>query len=359
MKRHVFSVAAASALLLGLVVSGSAASAAAPDRVSPNAGVAPVLTVTPNTDLVDTQGVEIVGSGFPEADVAVNQCVVAAPCNSVPGTHIGADGTLDLFGSVSVRTARFGPPGGDCVHLACEWRVTLGDGTVLARAPLTFRTGQQFPPLVTVTPNTGLRHDQTVLVTGEDFPAGARVFLTECISQELFCAETLHDTAVDTTSDGRFAAFVHVSRLLPDPPPGQRAFRDCATDISPCTIQGGYAGTGGPNSYGSTPIRFDASVAAPGLPTVSLSPPRLFPATDTGVFDLAHFTAGYPVRTRFCAQGRSTQKLCDAWVTATPDASGAAHVPIAVHRLTTTPSGVVIDCAGDGGCIVEAAGTFA
>ncbi len=361
MRRHVAAVATATAMVIGLVTAGSAAPAATPTTVATraSAAVAPVLTVTPSTDLLDTQDVEIVGSGFPAADVAINQCVVDAPCNSTPGLHIGADGTFDVLSSVLVRTDRFGPPGGDCVDLACEWRVSLGDGTVLARAPLSFRAGQTLPPLVTVTPNTGLRHDQTVLVLGDAFPAGAKVFLTECIQQELFCAETLQSTAVDADADGRFAAVVRVSRLLPDPPPGQRPYRDCATDLTPCTIQGVYAGTGGPTAYGSAPIRFDASIDPPGAPAVTLTPPRFFPAFDVAVFDLVRFTPARPVRARFCAQGRFTQKICDPWVTATSDPSGTAHVAIAVHRLTAAPEHTEIDCAGDGGCRVEAEGAFA
>jgi hypothetical protein len=361
MRRRVAAVVAAAAMVSALVVPGSVASAT-PDRVTKRAAAtaAPVLTVTPNTDLVDTENIEVVGSGFPQSTVVIAQCVVNASCDlGFPQSLVGSDGSFDLLMSVHVRTDSSGVPGGNCVATPCEMRISLVDGTVLARAPLTFRASQTLPPLVTVTPNTGLLHDQTVLVTGEAFPAGAKVFLIECISQALFCAETLQSTSVDAGDDGRFAAFVKVSRLLPDPPPGQRAFRDCATDLSPCTIQGVYAGVGGPTSYGSTPIRFDASVAAPALPTVTFTPPRLFPANDTAVFDLAHFTPGHPLRVRFCAQGRFTQKVCDAWVTATPDTSGVAHVPIAVHRLTTTSNGTVIDCAGDGGCNVEAEGTFA
>jgi hypothetical protein len=76
------------------------------------------------------------------------------------------------------------------------------------------------------------------------------------------------------------------------------------------------------------------------------------------VFDLANFTPGEPVRTRFCAF-RGLRSACGDWVTATPDASGTAHVLIQLRRLTVAPDGTEFDCFSNATCTVSAEATFA
>jgi hypothetical protein len=208
-RRHVTALAAAAATLIGLVVPGSVASA-----VTPTATATPVLTVTPNTDVLDRDLVDLHGTGFPQSPGVVAQCVVGGSCDEASTVdRLGDAGgvyTSALF--VHVRTDVSGLPGGNCIATACEIRATLADGTVLARAPLTFRAGQTLPPYLTVTPDTGLRHDQTVLVTGHAYPPGQRVVLTECFGGLGLCGEALQATAVDVDANGHASAQLRIGR---------------------------------------------------------------------------------------------------------------------------------------------------
>ena len=362
MKRHVLSVAALAAMVLGLVVSGSAASAAGTDRAATTAGLAPVLTATPNTDLLDLDQVDLHGTGFPQSPGVVAQCVVGGSCDDVYQLDSlgAADGTYVSFATVHVRTDLSGLPGGNCIATACEIRATLADGTVVARAPLTFRAGQPLPPYLTVTPDSGLHHDQTVLVTGHAYPPGQRVVLTECAGGLGLCGEALQSTAIDADVDGGFAVLVKVSRIIDGGSPGFPSYVDCATYYLRCWISGAYVAPSGPITFfGSGPLGFDASTPKPGTPpTLTFSPPRSFASVDSQVFDLANFTPGEPVRTRFCAT-RGLRSACGDWVTATPDASGAAHVLIQLRRLSVASDGTELDCVSNATCTVRAEGTFA
>jgi hypothetical protein len=323
---------------------------------------AAVLTVTPDTDLLDLDQIELHGTGFPQARGVVTQCVVDGPCEPQPSVNMlgDADGIHTSARFVHVRTDLSGVPGGNCMTTACEIRVTLDDGTLVAHAPLTFRAGQPIPPFVNVTPATGLRHDQTVLVTGDSFPVGAEVFLTECPDGATnLCAETLQSTSVGADGQGRIAAFVTVSRILATGPSGFVRYTDCATASVPCTIAGVYAGSSGPIGYGSGPLSFDASTAPPGTPpSIGWAPPRVFQAVETPVFDLANFTPAEPVRGRFCAF-KGLASVCGAWVTATADASGTAHLPIEVRRVSVGSDGSDFDCLDGAICSVGVEGKFA
>jgi Calx-beta domain/Neocarzinostatin family len=354
-------LAAAAALVIGLVVPGSPASAGAPVAapVRTAAAVAPTFTVTPNTDLVDDQQVVARGSGFPQQPGVIVECVVGGSCEEARAFDlVDADGTFAYFVVMRVRTDLLGVPGGNCMTTACELRVSVGNPPVVAHAPLTFRAGQTLPPLLTVTPGTGLVHDQTVQVTGTAFRRGVQVALIECIDATFACSENLQGTGATVDGSGNFAASVKVTRQLEVGPADHPTIRDCATDPIPCTIRAVYVVNGGPVSIGSGPLHFDASTPPLGTPTLSFSPPRAFQAVETATFDLTHFTPGAPAQVRFCAQD-DHHDICGAWESGVADATGAAHLPVGVQRLVVAPDGTDLDCNESASCRVEARGIFA
>jgi hypothetical protein len=365
MRRHVLAVLTGTLMVVALVAPGSAASAATSRHAAARLGAAaaPVLTVTPTSDLVDQQTVDVSGSGFtPQARGAVTQCVVGGSCDAhfLGNVLAGADGTFHSSLDLHVRTEPSGLPGGNCISTACEVRVILADGTVADRVPLTFRAGQTLPPYLTVTPAQNLRHDQTVLVTGRAFPSGAHVFVTECHGGLGICGETLQGADVVVAADGSFARSVKVSRILDVGSPGFPRYEDCAREDQPCRISAVYeSGLGGVYTFGSGPLGFDATSAVPGTPpTVIVTPSGALPAAATVTVDLTNFTPGEAVRTQFCAS-RGLQSICTAAATGVPDASNAARVSVEVRRLSVGPDGRDFDCFENATCIISADGLFA
>ena len=148
----------------------------------------PTLTVTPDTDLVDGQTVEVAGTGFiPGVSLALAQCAAGetdiddcrvAGLAEVDGAGVLSDDTdIDVATSFPTAVADV-----DCRVEACELVAASFAGGILARAALGFDTDAPLRPSPTlrVTPQAGLVDGQAVRVQGAGFRRGTTVLLVQC-----------------------------------------------------------------------------------------------------------------------------------------------------------------------------------
>lgn len=171
-------------MLAALVLPGTAAAQEAPP---PEGG--PVLTVTPNTDLIDLQAVTVSGTGFEPNDfVEVLQCPPTGGYSNCEWSfdYASTDATgafSHMFGVAAVITDGYGNDV-DCRTApgACVIRVFGSDERSLARVGLNFDPDapRADPPTLAADPTTDLVDGQQIHVTGSDLRPGGHMFVFVC-----------------------------------------------------------------------------------------------------------------------------------------------------------------------------------
>ena len=143
-----------------LVVVGMVGAILAVGWAGAAAGAATLVTVTPDTALVDAQTVSVSASGYtPNAGLAVIECTAAAvsesDCDLSTLLLTNADGSGNLSTSYDVFRQIFpgsNPGGLDCAPSGCVLAVAnIGDQTEAASAPLAFDAGVPLPPSLQLT----------------------------------------------------------------------------------------------------------------------------------------------------------------------------------------------------------------
>jgi hypothetical protein len=169
----------------------------------------PTISITPNTGLVNSQSVQVTGSGFTPnqglGTMAAVECVATATtsagCDTVHYVLVTSDASGDVNFAFAVETGTVG--NGTCGTSATDATCLISVGTVstqttLAANTITFATGgatttttttiptttttTASSPTVQVSPSTGLSKGESVIVTGTGFKAGDSVFAVECLA---------------------------------------------------------------------------------------------------------------------------------------------------------------------------------
>lgn len=181
----------------------------------------PTLTVTPDTELVDGQTVEVTGAAFtPGDEVFLVQCPagttgfdVATYCRLHATRTADDSGRFSMFMAVTseVGSVDCAASPGACTVAA----VDISPMSVVAAAPIAFADGQTTPPSISVAPSTGLDHGDVVTVTGADFPADTEVSVAQCqstrpLTAEWCAAEPGFTATTDAT--GAFAGELTIER---------------------------------------------------------------------------------------------------------------------------------------------------
>jgi hypothetical protein len=151
----------------------------------------PSGTVTPSTDLVDDQPVQVAATGFdPGERIWIQQCVIPVDdgwdpdrCHAErPGTFATTDENGELSRRYAVFTTLidwFDPF--DCRVETCGIVLTQTSPYRRLVLPIEFDpAAPELEPQVTVTPHRGLQDRQTVTVHGTGFRAWTRVWFLEC-----------------------------------------------------------------------------------------------------------------------------------------------------------------------------------
>ena len=297
----------------------------------------PQLIASPAVDLVDGQTVTVSGSGFrPGSTIVVRQCSAGLPFCGDIGHFVSASTSGEFSVAKHARLRTLGPSGEfttclviDCVFYAMD----IGDLEYVASVEVAFDPDQSPPsdPTITVTPNSGLRHDDTVDVVGIGFDPNSYVEITQCPQTDVgICLDYLAD--VETDSAGAFSVAVSVSRLVSiyDFATSGPVVLDCA--VVQCSV---FATEYESEVFlrASAPIAFDASVPPPPLPIVSAAPLEHLPYRANVIVTGTGFAPNAEVYGEFCAEGLDFG-TCRGSGFATADSSGAVTFPIAVRRIS-------------------------
>ncbi|MDE3081908.1 MAG: hypothetical protein KGJ39_00650 [Acidobacteriota bacterium] len=195
----------------------------------------PSITVTPSTSLTNNQVVQVTGSGFVPADqVYVIECFATATnqsgCDTTGATPATIDGSGNLpTTSFTVTTGQIGATGngGTCGTSASDLsncviavaNITGADRGVASisfampttsTTTTTVKVTHHVPRHLFVHPQSGLRNNQAVRLTGQGFAPGDHLFIVECLvgaKGQSGCAIT-SATPVTANSRGAFGPLV-------------------------------------------------------------------------------------------------------------------------------------------------------
>ena len=192
MRRGILTSLVLTVLLLAGAAAPVGAQVAQTQDATPGPEATPMLTVTPNADLVDHQVVTVRGTGFRgHRFVDLFQCEAGSQDLGgcvIPGfgfSTLSGTGTFDVSGGLDAVIRPFGGPAVDCRTApgACEI-VAFGQDDAIASVPLSFDPSAPLadPPTLTVTPSTGLVDGQVVQVDAAGFRPGSVLFLFVCES---------------------------------------------------------------------------------------------------------------------------------------------------------------------------------
>jgi hypothetical protein len=366
--RRFLSIVAAVVLVVGLGALATGATAAPGSR----AAALPVVTVSPNTGLVDLQKVTVSGAGF-----SANVTVASVECR--PGATGEPD--CDLSTVVYATTDQNGaftqtryvrrlitvgttadPPTSIPIDCGARAGCILGVGNVAnfseANGDAIFFNPNVPPvvPTLIVTPHTNLADHQLVDVEGTGFAPESNVEVQQCVTQPLpdgfgLACDYATSRYLTVADDGTFSAAQFALERV------QQAFTktgnqtvDCATGPDVCDIEATTYGFGNPTTL-HAPLTFN-----PALPLVSASA-HASPAN--GLHDLDEititgdgFTPGVAVNIQQCTNSTPSEyPACDYTHgrSVTAGFHGEFTLTFAVHRtigIDEYPSGIVTtDCA--------------
>lgn len=191
------------------------------------------LVASPTTDLDDGQAVTLEGSRFtPGAPVLVEVCAIGASrCSSLGHAYTDVTGAF-----LTSRMAWTTVDGVSCVTSGpCVFRVT--DITGLQRSSSSLSFGEVRRTL-TVEPSARLVDGQSVLVSGDGFPASALTGVAQCSADGAGPSDCGPLVLLDTDADGAFTTTLELSEVLTTPA-GQTI--DCASE-SACVVAAANAG---------------------------------------------------------------------------------------------------------------------
>ncbi|MGZ4714735.1 MAG: neocarzinostatin apoprotein domain-containing protein [Acidimicrobiia bacterium] len=343
-----------SCVIIATDPAGPGIDASTPISFDPNAPIPDAkITLAPDANLRAGDVVTVSGTDFvPNQAVVVDQCAVGFPfCGELGGAPVLADGSGSFTATITVTLrvidAQFEPTSclvTDCVVFA----QSLSNVDYVATAPLALDPNQPPPPAptLTVTPDTGLRHLQTVQISGTGFDPNASVSISECSADDLgFCDEALADLIAGP--DGTFTTSAPVSRLLTtfDVRPGgpSTAIVDCVD--GGCHVSAEQFALADPYAPGaSAPIEFDASVPPPPLPDITAVPTENLPFRADVTITGTGFAPGEMVQAQFCADS-DVFGFCSGGPSGIADGSGAVTFTIRVQRQLSFPGEGSIDCA--------------
>ncbi len=168
----------------------------------------PAITVTPSADLTNNQTVQVTGSGFTPGDqVYVIECFATATNQSGCDTAGAVPATIDSSGNLPttsfvVITGQIGSTGngGTCGTSASDLsncaiavaNITGADRgvalisfamptTTTSTTTTTVKVTHHVPRHVFVHPQSGLRNNQAVRITGQGFTPGDHLYVVECL----------------------------------------------------------------------------------------------------------------------------------------------------------------------------------
>ena len=318
----------------------SLAALAASTAVAPTAQaqVAPAITVTPDSGLVDGQTVTVAGTGFGENFTVVSLCAAgvaeASECafsNMIGFESADTDGNFTLDGEVPVLVLDGGGSTlADCrVPGACEVVAFAFDemNAILARTPVEFDPSGPLPvaPTLAAAPSTDLVDGQVVTVTGSGYAQGtARIEQCAVVAGGPDCRQVGY--IWDETGIGTIAGTVVVRTILKDW--DGVALADCRVD--PCWLLSSNGRTR------SLPVDLHFDPAGELLP-----PPVLQAEPSTGLVDgqvveltLTDFSPETYISLEVCGtEPVDSYVLCHYLDDIVSDASGAASTEVALRAI--------------------------
>ncbi|HEY6562494.1 MAG TPA: neocarzinostatin apoprotein domain-containing protein [Polyangiaceae bacterium] len=309
-----------------------------------------LVSVTPNQDLLEVQGVTVNLSGFPaNASVYIGQCSVPATSTQADcgGAYYSAATTAAGTLEASFEARRtFAAYGGRTID--CSTPGSCGVGAVLASnleqryvAPIGFR---QIPREVTVTPDRDLVDGQRLQVSLGGFPPNARIRVEQCNSGpylfEFDCGAESYEATTD--ANGAFAGTLVVRQQFTTP----GGLEVLCRGPYPCTV--GASTLERPYEHTTVPIRFQELP-----PTLTIAP-----ATDLVDGSVVHAeAAGFPsfAEVEFL-QCRTGTEDCLWLGSSNTDGTGASDPDLHLRSVIegASENGVrLFQCGGPGACSIR------
>lgn len=316
---------------------------------------APTVSVSPASNLVDGQVVEVTGSGFePGSWTSGSLCANDGGrqgCRYFSLPEIGSSGTLTS--SVTVRAALADSAGSlervDCrsATAVCTFQVWSADWNQAAPVVLHFDPSAPLlpPPTVSVDPQHGLVDGQVVTVQGSGFTSGDWVWLALCSSgagPEPEACRELGDGDTYADDDGGFSLPVRLRALIPtgDDEPAI----DCR--VVACVIR-----VSTPDGAVAHPVEFDPSMPLLPPPSVSVSPRTKLTDGQVVTVTLTNFDPGDWLSVQVC---QSASDLCDPESTVYPEIDLAEPTVITLAVYGTFPTYTEpVDCRVSPGCEIR------
>ncbi len=340
-----------------VIASGSGAEILARQGIAfdPNAPLPnPAIVGSPTSGLLAGQSISVSGSGFAANDsLYLRQCAVGNPdCFGSGGfTRTDGDGNFVTDFVVSLRIADLNGTATHCLAVDCILRVeSARDREYRVDVPLSFDPSQPLPPtpVITVTPSTGLLHDQTVDVVGSGFDPNAFVQLSECgPSANFYCYDYLQ--GVQSDESGAFATSVSVSRLATEFGPTGITSVDCA--FVACSVSAeSYVYEDSFRIAAEAPITFDASVPPPPIPTLEVTPNADLPYRAELALHGTGFSPGEFVYAQFCVNSSTSGGCGYRSAEGQADSNGDVDMTLGVKRRISSDGdgSSVIDCVDPG-----------
>lgn len=319
----------------------------------------PTITVSPATDLVDGQEVTVSVAGVEpnllpvEVALCLDDVLTSLSRDSCAfdgegATQADADGRAVLTVVVQ-RTvvAGLGGPPRDCAGSdgGCAIAVLAGgDSEVVAATTLAFRAQDepQPDPELTVSPDRGLRHGDTVRIEGTGF-AGPIQGLALCRADDPECGTVPNAGGMfgaDSGPGGRLDLEERVWRVTPSYDGGEAL--DCA-EVD-CVLR--VLGSDGRSQ--AVPLAFDASVPAPEAPVFTMMPSTGLRPGDPVRVQVGPLAPGSTAQMVAClldgaGQCAGAQGFGDTLVV---DADGRIDVTIPA----VDPAAFGVDCSAPGAC---------
>ena len=326
------------------------------------------ITVTPETGLTGGQGATVTGTGFfPNDEVYVRECAATdSLCSGGPAAYLQTDGSGAFSTPLKVLLLVDDGHGNTthCLAVTCILRAqSIGDLEYAADAAIAFDPNQPIPalPHLTVTPATGLTHEQSVVIAGTGFGPSSYIDLSECgASTDQYCNDYL-DTGDSLRADtnGAFTVTTTLSRLAGTYTPGVGlVIGDCAT--ASCAVQARSFSDGDSTSLSArAAISFDATVAPPPPPVVTVTPHSNLPyRTQVAVHGTGFKPRGY-VEAQFCASAIAGRGCGYSFFygSGQADDSGTVDITLTVKRRVSFRSETSVDCVDSGSeCLVQVQG---